>query len=513
MDSRDRRAFPTFVLFVAIFFGLMVRLTPAILIGAPVGDGGMFYQTVLDLQAGAYRLPLSISYNNLQSPFAYPPLGFYLAGLIQLLTRASLLRVFTYWPAITSTLSIPAFYFVATAVLKSRLRAAIAAVFYATSPVSFYLPFMGGGITRAPALAFSLLALGCFYRLFDTHDKRYVCPAAGFLSLTALSHPETIFHTTLSILLFGLMARSRWKNLGLVFIVAAITGAVTSPWWVVMLQRYGISPFITAFTSNLRDGLAPIYLLQFNLTGEVFLTVAGVLAAVGLALTLRRKEWLLPAWIVVAFLTSWRASPFSAIFPVAMLASLGIERLVGETTEPFSRLFASGAQRTSLLILFAYCLASGMWAGTGVAYEQRITTDERAFLSQIASLTPANGRFLVLTGGSPAGDAFGEWFPTITGRVSVANIQGHEWMAAPNISEAYWESADLQACLDQTAECVDAWSNRYRRPFDYVYVRRVRTLKTGETQLVSSLLEYSLRQSPSYTVISDSSVGVVFQHK
>src|SRR6476646_7968617 len=79
----------------------------------PLHDGGMFYVMVEDLQKSNYSLPAHTSYNGGQIPFAYPPLGFYAAALLNDLAQISLVDIFRFVPAFVSTLTIPAFYLLA----------------------------------------------------------------------------------------------------------------------------------------------------------------------------------------------------------------------------------------------------------------------------------------------------------------------------------------------------------------------------------------------------------------
>ncbi|MDO9302752.1 MAG: hypothetical protein Q7T89_15305, partial [Anaerolineales bacterium] len=67
-------------LFTALLFGAVVRFVPAASNGFPLNDGGMFYTMIRDLQANHYILPQFTSYNFADIPFAYPPLGFYIAA-------------------------------------------------------------------------------------------------------------------------------------------------------------------------------------------------------------------------------------------------------------------------------------------------------------------------------------------------------------------------------------------------------------------------------------------------
>src|SRR5439155_11333388 len=98
--------------------GLFVRLVlVAAGKGFPLNDGGMFYAMVQDLQRAGYHLPAFTSYNGGNIPYAYPPLGFYLAGALNDVAHISLIDILRFLPAIASTLTIPAFYLLARPVL------------------------------------------------------------------------------------------------------------------------------------------------------------------------------------------------------------------------------------------------------------------------------------------------------------------------------------------------------------------------------------------------------------
>ncbi|MDO8752325.1 MAG: hypothetical protein Q7J80_00405, partial [Anaerolineales bacterium] len=89
------------ILFTAIIFGTLFRLLPAWMAGFPINDGGMFYTMIQDLQSNQYIPPLYTTYNNLNIPFVYPPLGFYIGTLISdLLNLSTPLVVIQWLPAI-----------------------------------------------------------------------------------------------------------------------------------------------------------------------------------------------------------------------------------------------------------------------------------------------------------------------------------------------------------------------------------------------------------------------------
>jgi len=100
---------PALFLFTALLFGTVVRFMPVVSNGFPLNDGGMFYTMIRDLQANHYILPQFTSYNFTDIPFAYPPLGFYIAASLSDLLHVPVLQVLLWLPALVNTLSILAF--------------------------------------------------------------------------------------------------------------------------------------------------------------------------------------------------------------------------------------------------------------------------------------------------------------------------------------------------------------------------------------------------------------------
>jgi len=90
--------------------GAALRLYTAYQAGFPINDGGLFYKMTRAIQYNNYLLPEYVYYNGLEIPFAYPPFGFYLAGLINDLLGIPLIKVFLWLPAIVLSFSVYVFY-------------------------------------------------------------------------------------------------------------------------------------------------------------------------------------------------------------------------------------------------------------------------------------------------------------------------------------------------------------------------------------------------------------------
>ena len=503
----QRQQFATLILITAFLFGLMIRLAAPMNAGGPVNDGGLFLQMTRDLQENHFALPAFTTYNDSNIPFAYPPLGFYITGTIQSLTNISLLTLFTYLPAILSAFAILAFYFLALQFTGDQLKASLAALFYAMIPKSFDWAIMGGGITRAPAICFSFLTLAFAYRLFTTKDARHIIPTSLFAALLTATHPEITFQTAFSVLVLALFFLRGRKSIFHSIIIVVIIVALTSPWWLTVLNRHGLAPFQAALGAHPRDfGTSLLYLFQFNLSGEAILAMVAVLGLIGLVLDFRHHDFFLPAWIGLSFLSDPRAAPFASLPPLILLAVKGFESTLkglGESA-PIEAGLSSKFSRYVLFGAIAYLFLSGMISSMQFGNGLRLLPEERQALNWIVDNTEKDNRFLVLTGDAALSDPLSEWFPALTERVSIVTVQGHEWTPDSPLQENVRTYNRTQLCLNSDSSCLSNWD------FDYLYIRKVKPQKEGGVQAHVSLLEASLRASNEYSIVYDSDVAVIF---
>lgn len=188
----------------AVLFGGIVRLAPLIAVKFPVNDGGLFYVMAQDIQKAQYVLPTYTSFNSAQIPFAYPPLGLYLAAALNEFAGLPLLEIFRWLSPLLSILTIPAFYLVSVALSKSRFHAAAATLVYALLPRTYTLLVMGGGLPRVLGTLFLMLNIYFVYLLFTTRKNKHLLAAILTASLVILSHPENSLHAVVVVCLFGL---------------------------------------------------------------------------------------------------------------------------------------------------------------------------------------------------------------------------------------------------------------------------------------------------------------------
>jgi hypothetical protein len=107
---------------MAMLLGAIPRLVPALMSNFPLNDGAMFLLMAQELREYGYVLPAYTVYNNAAIPFAYPPLGFYLAASLNALTGVSLLDIVRILPPTIAVLTVPAYGLLAGTIARSRMQ-------------------------------------------------------------------------------------------------------------------------------------------------------------------------------------------------------------------------------------------------------------------------------------------------------------------------------------------------------------------------------------------------------
>lgn len=512
----------------AILVALVLRLYFVLRSDFPLNDGGLFYSMVRDLQHAHYRLPAYTSYNLDGIPFAYPPLAFYLVGLIDSLGPWSLLSVMRFFPVTVSVLGLGAFVLLCQAMLRPKAAIVPATFAFALLPMAFVWQVMGGGITRSLGQLFSILALWQAYLLYTRGDRRHVLWLAILASCTVLSHPEAAWFTAYSIpLLYVFLARDRH---GLINSILAGLGtlAVTAPWWVTVLIRHGISTLKPASDPGWPFYHGIVQLLHLDITREPTFTMLGGLALLGAFVCLARREYLLPAWVLTIHALQPRAADQRAVIPLAMLAGIGIIEvwlpLLSRVVRATALFWTSGngivkgvtnslLDRTWLLQVTLLVMAVQSAVSTAYAFNPLLTSlspDERAAMEWAATSTLRTSPFIVITGEPWFGqDKTSEWFPALTQRVSVDVVQGYEWVGG--FAGRIARHEQLQACATQGSGCLENWAREHGITFSYVYVTRRPANVEGVLIDRTAAIQASLRSDPRYVVVYDGPGAVIFR--
>ncbi len=489
------------IVFFATLMGLLLRLAFPLISSFPLNDGGLFYAMIRDLQANRYALPAFTSYNHAQIPFAYPPLGFYIAGLLSDLTHVDLLLILRLVPPLVSAAAIPVFYLLAKEFLPSKTSAALAALLYAFAQRIFGWQIMGGGITRAFGFLFALLTIYYAVRLFRSHTTRYLFWTSIWAALTILTHPEAIPQTALAVLILYLFLDRSRKGLLLSLASAALILLLVSPWWITIITRHGLDPFVAiwaAASSNSNSLLArPVALFQFMVTEEPFLPFIAFFGLLGAFRSLAQRKYLLPVWIVLPYILDPRSGPLYLLIPLLLLASQGLVEIVlpafsRDKSDQLIVLLKSGAARAFLIFIVLYLLVAGYFSAARIYEGATLTGSQKEAMTWIGQNTPEDASFVLITGELPLRDPASDWFPALTERRSTATVFGYEWLHDGQFAQRIERYSTLQACADQTVECIQEWADKTTTQFDYIYI---------QTDLDFSPLNESLARSGDYTLV------------
>jgi hypothetical protein len=519
------------MLIAAIGIGVLVRATIVLSSDFPLNDGGMFFAMVRDLQASHYALPAVTTYNSSDIPFAYPPLGLYVAGFIDDFTPVSLLTVFRFLPMIVSSLTLVAFFAFARRILESRAAVVTAVFVFGLLPATFQWMIMGGGLTRSFGFLFAILALGQIHAMYTGRSLRRVPLVTLLTSLVVLSHIEMAWFTAfVSALMFVAYGRSRSGVLSSL-IVAALTLLLTSPWWATVLHQHGVAPFVASLHSGVawRD---PIFLLiRFDATVEPLFALVAALSLLGIFACLARRQYLLPCWVVAAAVLDPRAFPTSASMPLALLTAISVHDVLLPLLAQRGRLsLASYGLRSpdALLRGAAPAWLAGAAFALGICYltlsalvnsPELLTgmkSDERNAMQWVATNTAPNSRFVILSTDGWEADHTSEWFPALAARKSVATVQGSEWITGAGSFTRQQEAfVSLQECANLAPDCLDAWSASTGKAFDYVYITTIprRIVKQQAKEPCCAALRAALREDPRYSVVYDSSAATIFRRR
>lgn len=465
----DRQLF-FLVAIAATLIGAVWRFIPVWSHAFPVNDGGLFYTMAEDLRRNNFALPWTTSYNQAGIPWAYPPLGLYLAAALAA-AGMPLLSVLRLVPSLVSVLTVPAFARLARLLLPTPRQAAWATMGFALLPLGFMQSIKGGGITRAPGLLFALLALGSVYQMYTTARRRAVVEAALFAGLTLLSHPEAALFLAYSAgLMFLVWGRQR-QGIGRSLVVLVGAMLVSAFWWLPLLLRHSPALLSVVQTGHRSFGSLLSFILFFD-SAQRSLEGLAVLAIIGVLTALNHRQFFVPAWWGVILLLDLRGGFWRLTIPLALLAGMGIEWGMLPLLPPKG--WAHRLGKIALVGLLLHLLTlSWVVLTPGDPALATLTEEDLVALSWVSASLPMESRVLVITGGGWEwwDDPLAEWFPALTGRRNPIVVQGSEWLAPGEFNRRIKQYERLQRCATLDAHCLRQWAEQEGMAFTHVYVR------------------------------------------
>lgn len=523
---------PRLVVALALAVGFVVRLQYHLQAhGLPLNDGGMFYAMAEDVRRAGYALPAYTSYNGGVIPFAYSPLGFYVAAALADAGVLSVMDSLRFLPLLASVLTIAAFFLLARALLGERRLVFFSTFVFALSPRAYNWEIAGGGLTRSFGFLFAVLAIYALYRATREPTALRSLGASALVALTALFHLEMAVFVAISYLaILSAWGRTRRHLLqaGAIGLGAALLSA---PWWGSVSAQHGLDPFLAASQTGKHSLLAPLRVIFFDYTQEVFLPLIAFFGLLGALGCLARRQLFLPAWLLLIFTLEPRKAPTDAAVPLAMLAAVGVFTVLlpalarlGQEARPRapSPIWPQAVPAFLLLYLFVTSTAATSMESTPL---RSISQADVEAMRWVAAHTPAESRFLVLAAGERelwTVDAVSEWFPALSGRVSLATVQGSEWLpGGRGMVAAIQRYEELKLCADRDEACLDDWARAAGVSYTHVYIAKPPAegkVWLGLEGLVPrrdccAALRVALSSSPSFQLVYDGAAGQVFARR
>ena len=286
-------------------------------------------QAVLD---NHFVLPEFVTYNGTRLPFAYPPLSFYILAGIARFSQVSILILSRFFPLIFNLLCLILFSDLARALVAKKRVAILAFLLFPFLPKSYEWLIMGGGITRSVGFFFCLVTLCLAVRFFKesrTQNAFWKDFMLGlFLGLAGMSHLEWGVTAAVSLTLIAFTSLPFDLAFKRLSVIACVSFLAAAPWWIAVLMRHGVSPFIAASTTAEWQPLTQSRFLNSLwqlLEWRQLPWTLGI--AAGSFLALRNRQWIFPVWLILIFVTTPRHGPTAATMPLAVLFGFALEHL------------------------------------------------------------------------------------------------------------------------------------------------------------------------------------------
>ena len=506
-----------------LILAVLIRATYTLAVDFPLNDGGLFYAMIEDLRQAGFALPAETAYNAAGIPYSYPPLAFYAGAALSSFTLLDTYDVLRVLPLVTSIATVGAFFLLARAMLPDRGQHLAATFVFALLPRSFMWTIMGGGLTRSFGFLFAILTLHQLHAAFVERRPRSMVFATILGALTLLSHIEMAWFLTLSaVLLFAFHGRTwetaRWS-------VASVVGVavLTSPWWLTNVAYHGLSPFLAAArTGSLFSAETVFTALTFRATQEPMVPVFLFLALAGAWLCITDRRWLLPTWLVLAPIIDPRGFPTIASLPIALLAGIALAAGLGVVHSWFERPHLVDAPRRRLLpvapavgwvlVLLTVYASIGSVVATNPTLVA-LPESERQAMAWIAANTDERSRFLVITAEAWEQDRTSEWFPVLAERISVATVQGTEWLPGGAFGRQTNAYDEVQDCANQTAACIEKWATNSGTRVDYVYISKLvpGVYRELDFEDCCGPLRRDLAADPDYSLVFENDGASIFR--
>jgi hypothetical protein len=523
----------TIILILITLMGGFLRIMYLSRSDFPLNDGGMFYTMIHDLQENSFGLPKYTTYNFSDIPYAYPPLSFYTVGAINQFAKVDLLELFRIYPLLFNLLSIPLFYFLAKELTsQNRFLSFIATSFYATLISSFEWLITGGGLTRSPAQTYFIAALVLYMIYLRTEKNRFYIFSLLTAVLMTYHHLEYTWFLFFSLVILVYQKKfllRRYIILGLFFFLIIL---LTVPYWLSIVSQHGISPWVAAFTTGgfaISTSIGRIITTIF--TEETISNYINILALLGIFFSLAaKKNQRIIIWLVAVTFLLNRSSFRSLVFPISLLAALGLGELVNtirnilitRDSYPVERVDGSHSNSHTksdlfIAIFVIFSILHPIIISLMVSLSEQqvlvaLSKPEIEAMKWVKNNTPLDSWFIVLT---PSNDWFtnrqSEWFPALASRKNVTTVQGTEWLPDSQNEREIIKYNQMRECLPEGFACLKKWIQENAVSFQYLFVTNVGSGR-DKSAMMRNLLP-AINTSNEYFLVYQNEEVIIFENK
>ncbi|PYY21776.1 MAG: hypothetical protein DMG62_16595 [Acidobacteria bacterium] len=405
----------------------------------PLNDGGMFAQIIDNIRAAHFVFPTHTTYNFLDIPLSYPPLGFYLGALCTVVTGQSAVSVLTWLPLALNLLAVVVIYFIAKEVYPAGFYACLAACCYASIGRSAEWLIMGGGLTRGLGMLFASVAILLFVRSHKCDSMMLAAWSGVCVGLAVLSHLEGGIFAALSVIVLSVLLPKRFQNLQFSLLAGIVSIAVVLPWVIWLYRHLGFGPLMNAAITG-GAYYAPLRWIPLS-----FLAASIIFAVIA------RFPYVCWLTVIPWFLRRSGATYSAAVAGLCMVWFVNAIMVLLVRRAAFFRRW-----RDALLVALALTFSlqfsglpqvrSDRLADLRLNTRAQVSPAELQGMQAAVQLAPANTKFFVFDQRTSEWyeDMIAEWFPYFTQRQCVNTAQGREWL--PN--HAFFTAVDLSAALE-----------------------------------------------------------------
>lgn len=440
----------------------------------PLGYAGLYKLSIELLIDNRLTIPDFLPYYGPgETPFAYPPIGFYIAALANRLLNLSLDTYIRFAPAVWTIIAIIAVYVLGRKVFKSRAKASATALFFGLSLEIYNYHATAAGIVRGPALLWTVLALIGLWAVLRDGSKsiRHTLLAGIAMGLTAATH---LAYLTFLVLMAGLLLISRiddgfLKRLARFVSICVFGAAVSSPWWVTVINRYSVEVLSRASSTHgtfyklgevLNGNAVTIFASAFSRWGMV--PLIGLLT-LGMVYAIIRRRYFSILIFIITFLVIGEGDRFLMLIGAFIVADMVIDVL-----KPDSNLTGIHLNRPIEVALATLCLVGFMT----VQMYDRLSQLHPALNSDLVQAaewlrvnTDQHSSYLYFSSDQDSG----EWLPYLSQRAPAVGHWGAEWNGT--YSSQYSLMTEVGECANfYSVSCLEILKAKTSLSYEYILV-------------------------------------------